>query len=182
MDFEAPMDGWYVFLGVSMASVAIFAVVLSLPSTPVPDAGAAADAIDEVAASGYNASGSYDHDADEYSVTATTIALKNDGGTAEASFTYASPTPVWPDVDTQPGSETVEPGSSDRELRAILEGEAPSEHFRSPAEFAAAVDAAQAEARRSRTSDAVHQWRLADQQLTYRHVKWGDRRATLVGA
>ncbi len=182
MDFEAPMDAWYVFLGVSVVSVVIFGMVLSLPSTPAPAAAEAADAIDEVAASGFNASGTYDHDADEYYVTGETIALKNDGGTAEAGFTYASAVPVWPDIDAQADPEGIEPGSSDRELLAILHGDPPSTHYRNPTEFEAAVDAARQRARTSLRSDAVQQWRPADQQLTFRHVEWGDQSVTLVGA
>lgn len=182
MDFEAPMDAWYVFLGVSIVSVAVFGMVLSLPTTPAPATREAADAIDEVAASGFNASGSYDHDATEYYVTSERIGLRNDGGDPVASFTYASAAPVWPMIDTQPASEAAEPGSSDRELLAILHGDAPGRHYSTPSQFEVAVTAAQNRARTSLTDDDVAKWRIADQRLTFRHVEWGDVSVTLVGA
>lgn len=181
MDFEAPMDAWYVFLGVAMVSVSLFGVVLALPSTPAPAASEAADAIDELAASGYNASGSYDHDAEQYFVTRSRIGLKNDGGSRTTSFTFASPAPVWPDIDTQPLPEHREPGNSDEELKAILDGDPPSRHYRTPAEFGRAIEAAQDRAARSLEDDGIHKWRLAEQRLRFRHVQWGDQSVTLVG-
>nr|WP_225333604.1 hypothetical protein [Halomicrobium urmianum] len=55
--FDVPVDAWYVWLGVAAASVTALGTVAALPSGTPPDAAAAADAIDRVAAGPPGSSG-----------------------------------------------------------------------------------------------------------------------------
>lgn len=88
MDFEAPADAWYVWFGVGLVSVAVTGIALGLPSAPPPDADAAANTIDTVVGSPYNASATFEHDADEITVDNRTIALRNDHGTSYANLAF----------------------------------------------------------------------------------------------
>jgi len=64
MELESPADAWYVWFGVALVSLAFVGVVASFPTEPPPDTAEAADAIDRVTASGYNATAEYEHNAD----------------------------------------------------------------------------------------------------------------------
>lgn len=94
MDWEAPADAWYVWVGVSILSLALAAVVLGLPTGLPPDAGNAADAIEGVAGTEHANSGSYDHDADQVKIDGATVALRNGDGTDRATLYYGSVVPV----------------------------------------------------------------------------------------
>lgn len=168
MELESPADAWYVWFGVGLISFAFMGVVASFPSQPPPDAPAAADVVDEAAASGYNATGEHDHAADEWYVTGATIVMRNDGGTSRADFAFAEPVPVWAD-------------SSGR-LEDVLYGDDPSEHFADPDAFESAIDGAETRLEDSLTSDDPPKWRVADGTLVVKYVVWGDKRATLVDA
>ncbi|MFW6017322.1 MAG: DUF7283 family protein [Halapricum sp.] len=98
MDLEAPADGWYVWMGVALVSVATMGVALGLPSGPPPDANAAANAIDRVAGSAYEGDASYEHDARFYWVDGERIAMKNDDGVAKATLAYGPAVPVEEDT------------------------------------------------------------------------------------
>lgn len=95
MDWEAPVDAWYVWVGVSVISLAMAGFVLALPTGPPPDADGSANAIDRVSSSQYAASGTYDHDADEVKIDGATIAMRNDHGTDRATLRYGTVVPVW---------------------------------------------------------------------------------------
>lgn len=94
MDWEAPVDAWYVYLGVSVVSVAVAGVALGLPSGPPPDANQAANTIDTVAASSTDASGRWNHDAETVVVEGPTLELSNDHGTSRSSLEYGVVVPV----------------------------------------------------------------------------------------
>lgn len=95
MDWESPVDAWYVWIGISMISLAMAGVVLALPTGPPPDAASSANTIDRISGSQYEASGVYDHDAAEVKIDGATIALRNDHGTDRATLRYGSVVPVW---------------------------------------------------------------------------------------
>ncbi|WP_436923064.1 DUF7283 family protein [Halosimplex amylolyticum] len=177
MELESPADAWYVWFGVALVSLAFVGVVASFPSEPPPDAPAAADAIDQTTASGYNATAEYEHDADRWYVANKTIVMKNDGGTARAALSYARVVPVWADRDS--------PHAPDGDLEAILHGAPVSSEYRgsNPKEaFREDVVAASRLAEDSLSDPDVPKWRIADGKLVVRFVKWGDKRATLVDA
>ncbi|MFP8952952.1 hypothetical protein ACLI4Z_08275 [Natrialbaceae archaeon A-arb3/5] len=89
MDLEAPVDAWYVWLGVSTASIVIAGVALGFPTGPPPDANGAVNAIDRVAGSPYDASTTHEHEADEIRLReGKTLELRNEHGTAHASLAY----------------------------------------------------------------------------------------------
>lgn len=94
MDWEAPIDAWYVWMAVAIVSFAIGGVALAVPSGPPPDANQVANTIDGIAASPYEASGSYAHEADRVKVDAKTVTLENEHGTAQASIAFGEMVPV----------------------------------------------------------------------------------------
>jgi len=99
MDFEAPVDAWYVWMGVAVVSLSIAGVALSLPTTAPPDANAAANTVDSVGSKPYTASATYEHDADQYWASNETILLRNDGGTTRATIRFGLMAPAWPKDD-----------------------------------------------------------------------------------
>jgi len=164
MDFEAPADAWFVFLGVSLVSVAMFGVVQALPSEPPPDGNAVANTVDEVAGSGYNATATYDHDADEYYVRSEGIQLRNDGGRSDAAIAYGELAPVWPDDD----------------LKAVLDGADITDIYSDPSDFETAYEDSQDAAVDRLDDDAKQDWLPADGRLRIRHIVWHDIHVTLV--
>lgn len=106
MDFEAPLDAWYVWFGVALLSVVLFALVVGLPTEPPPDADQAANTVDRVAGSTQQAQASYDHDADEIRVDTTRISLRNEGGTDHASLTFGPVIPVQAVTDVLEAATT----------------------------------------------------------------------------
>lgn len=88
MDWEAPADAWYVWVAVTIISLAMAGIVLGLPTGPTPDADRAANAIEETSGSSYEAATTYEHDADAVRIDGKTIELKNDHGTDRASINY----------------------------------------------------------------------------------------------
>lgn len=94
MDFEAPVDAWYVWIAVGIVSIAIAGVAIGLPSGPPPDANQAANTVDGVTGSSYEASGSYEHDADEVRIDGKQISMRNEHGTSHASLAFGTMVPV----------------------------------------------------------------------------------------
>lgn len=175
MELESPADAWYVWFGVALVSLAFVGVVASFPTQPPPDTPAAANAIDRVTASGYNATAELEHNADRWYVANKTIVMKNDGGTTRASLSYARVVPVWADA-------------SGDNLRKILHGKSVASQYSSGSGYTAKeafrsdVRLASQEAEDSIDDPDVPKWRIADGRLVVRHIKWGDYRATLVDA
>lgn len=94
MDFEAPADAWYVYVAVVIVSIAVAGIAVGIPSMPPPDAQQAANTIEAVTGSEYTSSASYEHDADVVTIDRRTITMKNEYGTAHASFAYGTVVPV----------------------------------------------------------------------------------------
>ncbi|NHN40932.1 hypothetical protein G9C85_04685 [Halorubellus sp. JP-L1] len=160
MDFEAPADGWYVFIGVAIFSIAAMGLALSIPSTPPPNANGVANTIDKVGAQPYGGTARYEHDADRYWVNRDTVVLKNDGGTSRALVRFGTMAPAWPDED----------------LAAVVHGDSPKDVFADQAAFEAAVEAAQGHVR-----DADGRvFTSASGTLEVRKVTWGDYSVILV--
>ncbi|AFZ72550.1 DUF7283 family protein [Natronobacterium gregoryi] len=95
MDLETPADAWYVWLAVSLVSLAMAGIAIGLPSGPPPDADRAANAIERVSGiETYQATTSYEHDADTVKIDGKTVAMRNDHGTAHSSIAYGQVVPV----------------------------------------------------------------------------------------
>lgn len=173
MDLEAPVDAWYVWFGVAVASVAIAGIALSLPSQPPPDASGAANTIDRVAGSTQVADATIDHDADEIRLDTTRLSMRNDGGTAHAAVAFGPLTPV----------AAVEDGTMREALRAILRGAPPSSVLdRSAFESLDEGDlhTAAATARTERL-DSTPEWRPSD-ELHVRTLELDGEKVVLIGA
>ncbi len=155
MDWDAPLDAWYVWMAVALVSFAIAGVALAVPTGPAPDANGVANAIDQVAASPYQASGSYAHDGDEVRVTARTIALRNQHGTSHATVSFG----------------TVVPASGVRSLENVTYGTAYEAEYGSPYvppeyRFLEAVDVA---------ASAPPEWRPTTGDVVVRRVTLDSR-------
>lgn len=112
MDWETPVDAWYVWFGVAVASLAIAGVVLSLPTQPPPDATRAANAVDRVAGSTHVAAATVDHQAEEIRLGTSRLWMRNDGGTAHATIAFGPVTPVG----------AVDDATAREALRLLLDG------------------------------------------------------------
>lgn len=155
--FDVPVDAWYVWFGLAVASVAVFGVAAQLPTEPPPDAAATANAVDVIAASPHPASLTYPLAADEVRIGPERLALRAGGTTARASFAYGPVTPV------QKGTMLWE----------VLQGARPAHVFNSPEAFERAAAAA-----RERPAE----WQPADDQLRARRISWEGVDVTLVEA
>ncbi|MFB6168630.1 MAG: hypothetical protein ABEJ43_07260 [Haloferacaceae archaeon] len=155
--FDAPVDGWYAWLGVAVTSAALLGAAVGLPTTPPPDAAGVADTVDRTAATEYGARAEHPLDAAEVRIDPERVGLRSDAGTVHAPFVYGPVTPV----------------ASDEALETVLAGARPDRQYDSPDEFRRA--AARARARDSR-------WRRVDGPLVVRHVVWEGVDVTLVGA
>jgi hypothetical protein len=153
--FEVPVDALYACLGVATVSIAVFGVVVALPTAPPPDATAAADAVDRVAVGPPDAHATAPVDAQQYRLGPHQLSLRNAGGTASATLAYGPVTPVLED---------------DR-LELLLYGHGPATVFESPSAFQRAVEAAQSRS----------EWRTAPERIEARRVQWGETSVTLVG-
>lgn len=160
MDLEAPADAWYVFIGVSLVSVAAAGVALGFPTGVGPDATNAMNQINEVAGSNYGTSATLDHDAEQFWVDSKRIALRNEHGTAHATVSFGTMAPVR--------------GSDD--LKDVLGGESVDDVFSDSGAFEDAVEAAQEDVH----DDDGPEWYSANGQLRVRKVIWGDVSVTLV--
>jgi hypothetical protein len=157
--FDAPPDAWYVWVAVSLASVAVAGVATDLPSQPAPDAAAAADTVDAIAGSTYASAAEHPLDADRIRLRPHRLALRTDGETSHATFAFGPVVPV--------GDDTA--------LVRVARGVPPGRVFSSLTAFEEAIEAA-----RARASDAG--WRPAADRLVLRHLEWGDVDVTLVDA
>lgn len=157
--FDAPLDAWYTWLGVSLVSLALLGTVTSLPTQPPPDAASVADTVDGVAAADHPTTGEHPLAADAIRLGPHRVALRSDGGTAHASFAFGPVTPV-------------RDGSA---LQRVLYGTPPERAFESRRAFQQAlVDA--------RTESANSTWRPVERTLVVRRVSWEGVDAVLVDA
>lgn len=165
VELESHVDAWYVWVGALIASIAIAGVAVSLPSEAPPDANQAANTIEEVGTSTYNASAEYEHDATEVKLDAKTIAMENDGGVDRATIAFGSMTPVREHPNhAQPGLD-------------VLWGEPVSEVFDSPEELEQWAEQA-----RQAADETGGEWRQSNDRLRVKHIRWGDVSVTLVDA
>lgn len=160
MDLEAPADAWYVFIGVSLISVAVAGVALGFPTGLEPDAGTAMTQINEVAGSEYDEKATQEHNADLYWVDSKRIGLKNDFGTSRATVSFGTIAPVY----------------HNESLQAVLAGQSAESQFGSKSAFQDAVT----EGQQNATVDGERQWRSTDGELRAKKVTWGDYSVTLV--
>jgi len=151
-----PVDAWYVWIGLSIAGLALVGVGAALPTAPPPNAGDAADTVDRTAATAHPSTAEHPLDATAMRIGPRRLGLRNDAGTTHASFAFG---PVTPALDARP-------------LRAVLRGAPPAAHFGSGTELCDASVAARERAPR---------WRPVDRPLIVRHVVWEGCDVTLVG-
>lgn len=153
--FDAPVEAWYVWLGLAAVSGAAVAVAGAMPAAPPPDAAGAANAVDRVAAGQYPTAEEYALPAtSEVRVGSDSLSLRGAGGAAHAGLAYP-----------------VTPAGDDDRLEAVLGGDPPDGQFASPGDLADAAAAA-------RASEPT--WRSAD-RLVVRRVAWEEIDVVLVG-
>lgn len=164
MDLEAAADGWTVFFGVALVSVAMTGAAVSLPTAPPPDTSGVANAIDRAAGTTYGASITYEYDAEEVWVGPKRFGLKNEAGAkSSGSISFGTMTPVLA------GGEYYE------DLETVLYGKAWQEVFASKWAFIQrAADA------RENAANNVREWRPASETLRIRTVVMGDEYVTIV--
>lgn len=153
--FEIPVDAFYVWLGIATVGVVTLGVVTALPTTAPPDATAVADSIDRVAVEPPGAHATAQVDASQFRIGPHRLWLRNDGGSASASFAYGPVTPVH----------------TDDRLELLLYGHEPAAVFETPEAFSRVVEAAQTRS----------EWRPAPEVIEVRRVEWGETDVTLVG-
>ena len=167
MDLEAPADAWYVWFGVVLVTLAFAGVALSIPTEPSPDTAEAANTIDSVAASSYNASGSYDHDANEVQIGLKQIALRNSGGVGRETIAFGEMLPV----------RVVDDADHTADGMDVLLGERPENVFEDESELEEWVD---------RTRDALldneAEWMPATGELRVKRIHMGETSVTLIDA
>jgi hypothetical protein len=152
---DAPVDAWYVWVGLALVAATAVSTVSQLHTTPPPDAQAAAGTVDRVAAAGHAATGRHHLDADAVKVEPDSISLRDDGRTSRAAL-----------------ASRITPVRRGTALWRVLRGARPPTAFDDP-------DDLRAVARMERTEPA--HWRSAD-ELYVRAVTWEGVDVTLVGA
>lgn len=155
--FDVPLDATYCWLGLAAVSLVVVGVAADLPTRPPPDATAAANTVDALAASEYPGTATHPVDAASVRLAPHSLGLRTSAGATHAAFAFG---PVTPATD-------------DAALAAVARGAPPNERFESPGALAAAAERARADAREAG-------WRAAREQLVVRRVNWGDVRVTLV--
>jgi len=154
--FELPADSPALLVGLAVGAVVFLAVAGSLPTRPPPDAAGVAGTIDDVAAGDAPGSASRDHGAEAVRLDPYGLAMRNDGGTASATFAFGPITPVG---DAGP-------------LRAVLRGDHPVDVFETRGQFREAVVEGRNQPRDWEPSTTIQ----------VRGVSWDGYRVTLVGA
>lgn len=156
--FDAPVDGLYTWIGVSVVAAGALAVAAAAPSAPPPDAAAVSETVDGLAASSYAGSATVPlAHTTELRLTSWGISLRGAGGSVSATF--------------QHGPVAVVTGADDA-LAAVLDGADPRRAFDRPGALKSAADA---------TIDRRSSWRPAPDRLHVRRVTWGGVDVTLVG-
>lgn len=154
--FEAPLDAWYVWIGLAAVSATAVGVVTGLPAAPPPDAAGAAETVDGIAASDHGTVAEHPlPNTEAMRVGTDTVSLRGPGGTTSAIVGYGPMTPA----------------ASNATLDAVLHGTPPEHAFDSPA----ALERAAAAARNRRPT-----WTGTD-RLIVRRVRWEGTDVLLVG-
>lgn len=152
---DAPVDAWYVWVGLAMVAATTVGATTGFPTAPPPDSRAAAGTVDRVAAADYDATGRHRVDADAVKLEPGGLSLRHDGRTTHARF-----------------ARPVTPVERETALWWLLLGARPADTFDEPSELRAAAGAAR---------NRPVRWQRTD-QLFVRTVTWGEVRVTLVGA
>jgi hypothetical protein len=171
MDWEAPVDGWYVWLGVALVSVWLAAFALGLPSQPPPDATRAANTIDRVSSSSHQAEAAYEHDAREVKIDTKQVWMRNDGGTTQESIAFGSLTPVHA-VENHDKREALDRIMYGQHPRAVLDDYS----------FGATALLDEAEDTRTRIDQLGAEWRPAEGVLRVRKIEIEEETLVLVDA
>lgn len=154
--FEAPLDAWYVWLGLAAVSATAVGVVTGLPAAPPPDAAGAADTVDRIAASDHGTVAEHKlPNTEEMRVATDSLSLRGPGGTTHALVGYGPMTPA----------------ASNAALQDVLHGTPPEREFDSPA----VLERTARTARHRRPS-----WIRTD-RLIVRRVTWEGTDVLLVG-
>jgi hypothetical protein len=154
--FDVPVDSWYTWLGLSLASIALLGVGASLPTAPPPDAADVADTVDRAAGASAPVTAEHPVDARAVRIAPNRLGLRNEAGTTHATFVFGPVTPT----------------GRNRALTAVLRGAPPSARFDSPAKLCGAARAAR---------DRPVRWRPVDGPLLVRNVAWEGCHVALVG-
>ncbi len=160
--FDAPLDAWYVWLGVAAVSLAVFGVAIELPTSPPPNAASAADTVDSVAGCPYIATAEHPLKAGQIKLGPRQLDLRDNGGTAHATFRYGPIVPV---------SVVAAGRNPNGKLARVLAGTPPSTVFDSPGAFQRSI-------RDARNRQPT--WEQAKSRLRVRCVSWEGVDATLV--
>lgn len=171
MDFDAPADAWYVWLGVALASFAIVGVVLSLPSGPPPDANTPANAIDRAAGAPHDTMATYEFSGQVYGVdpNSTVLYVKNEHGTNSASLLYSNNTYVAMEHGGDDRLVNVTHGADVDEAFNVTDGDDPLDVW---------IDEEYDEYHAEYWQD--NDWRGADGQLVVRSFEYNGTRYTFV--
>jgi hypothetical protein len=153
--FDVPVDAWYVWLGLAVASAALVGVGASLPTGPPPAAAGAADTVDRTAATDHPATATHPLDADEIRIGPRQLGLRTDAGSTHAVYAFG---PVTPAVRSP--------------FDAVLRGVPPDARFDSGDDLCSSAAAER---------DRPRRWQPADGSLVVRHVVWEGCDVTLVG-
>ena len=153
--FELPADSPALLAGLAVAAAAFLAVAASMPARPAPDAAGVAGTVDEIAAGEAPAVATHPHAATSVRIGPHGLTMRNDAGTASATFAFGPVTPV----------------PSDGPLQAVLEGSHPADAFEDPQAFRQAVVDARTVEPEWESSTEIH----------VRGVSWDGYRVTLVG-
>lgn len=154
--FDAPVDAWYVWLGLAAVSGTVFGLASAMPAAPPPDADGAAETVDGVAASQHAAVGSHPlSNTVAVRIGADTLSVRGPGGTAHAAFGY--------------GPVVAAPEGTD--LGSVLRGEPPERVFESHGAFKRALEDRRA---------GPPEWHQTE-QLLVRSVRWEGTDVVLVG-
>ena len=161
MDFEAPGDAWYVWVGVTVVSIGLAGFALSLPGQPPPDADDVAGPIERIAAGGYDASASVSHDATAVRIDHDRIAVRNEGGRDEAHISFGVMIPLW----------TLEVSARDRQaLEAVVIGSRTLDE---------SLESTLADAMTTRNAE-TGEWRPVSDSLSARAVTIDGERVVLI--
>jgi hypothetical protein len=155
MLFDPPLDAVYVWIGLTVVSLATLGLATALPTTTPPDAAAAGAAIEEVASSIPGTAASVEVRATAVRLAPWRLGLSNRAGSSAADLAFGPVTPARTPA-----------------LRRVLHGARPATVYDSPDGFDAALRAAQRE---------QPGWQAVDGSLAVRRVSWEGRDATLVG-
>lgn len=161
-----PIDAWYVWLGVSIAALAVLGVATSAAPSPPSNAEGVAQVVDTVDASRPPATGRHPTHADRIRVDGHRIALVDDGTALVGAASESEATAI---VRGGP----VTPARRGTPLREVALGRPPSAAFEAPEQFREAASAARAE---PRTIEP------AGDEVVVRSVRWEEVDVTILAA